>query len=364
MSTQHQTDTKDRMDTEERIQFAHPEPGAHLEGVACLAQRQAKTAKNGNPYAVITLRNQTGSMTGKVWAEQLPRWQDIPVGRAVRVSAEVVPGWQGALPELEIRTVEALAEGHWVERELNPICPMPGAALEARFAALEALIERTGMRRLLRVVLQFVGWENYSIAPAASGHHHAYLRGLLEHSLEVAELAVAASRLPRWAERLDRDALIVGALLHDLGKVHEYVWEDNRDCPVPIAVGPLGRLLPHVVLGPMLTWCAAKAHWEDLRRAGLRRMDVEHLMHVQVSHHATREWGSPVEPCTAEAMLIHTCDIQSARMRGLLDVLERSEADAQGWIPNPGWPHKHPILDLARVPGPRPVAEEMPAEAA
>src|SRR5690606_8647752 len=136
------------------------------------------------------------------------------------------------------------------------------------------------------VVLSGVGRDRFASAPAAIRHHHAYLQGLLEHSLEVAEIAVALAAKQPYAGLIDRDMVVVGALCHDVGKTETYEW-----LGVPIRISTSGYLRSHVARGAeMVTAIVAE------EPSGLRPADVDLLRHIIESHHGQLDWGSPTPP--------------------------------------------------------------------
>jgi putative nucleotidyltransferase with HDIG domain len=138
--------------------------------------------------------------------------------------------------------------------------------------------------------------------PAAKSIHHAYRGGLLEHVVSMAELA---ARLCTHYPELDRDLVLVGVLFHDLGKIRELGAMPLNDYTRE------GRLIGHIVLGRDLLRerCAAIADFPgDLQL---------HLEHLVLSHQGTREYGSPVEPMTAEALVLHFVDDLDSKLNQL-----------------------------------------------
>jgi 3'-5' exoribonuclease len=149
----------------------------------------------------------------------------------------------------------------------------------------------------------------FAEAPAAKSFHHAYLGGLLEHTVTVADLCDHVSQ--QYA-RVDRDLLITAALLHDVGKVDELTYTASID------YSESGRFLGHVVLGVMFVSQRAK----DAARLSERKL--EPLLHAIVSHHGELEWGSPKRPKTLEALILHHVDNLDAKVKGFLEIVEGS----------------------------------------
>ncbi|HZK54516.1 MAG TPA: HD domain-containing protein, partial [Desulfosporosinus sp.] len=139
----------------------------------------------------------------------------------------------------------------------------------------------------------------YRQAPAAMKIHQAYLRGLWEHSVRVAEIAEGVAGL---YPKMDCDLVITGALLHDIGKVGEYSYTRG------IKVTTDGRLLGHIILGiEILTDEIAKIpdFPHELRSK---------LLHIITSHHGKYEWQSPKKPKLMEALVIHYADAMDAEL--------------------------------------------------
>jgi 3'-5' exoribonuclease len=176
--------------------------------------------------------------------------------------------------------------------------------------------------------------ERFSRAPGDARSHHAYLGGLLEHTVSVATLC---QHVTVQHPRLNGDLLITAALLHDIGKVEEFQF-DGR-----IRYSREGELLGHVLLGQRLV--------EDhIRKIGDFPRDKElELLHAIISHHGELEWGAPKRPRSAEALVLHHIDNLDAKVKGFLEVV-----DGSGDI---GWPE---LQNLFRRPLDEPKAADRP----
>jgi len=159
----------------------------------------------------------------------------------------------------------------------------------------------------------------FRAAPAAKRMHHAYIGGLLEHSVSVARNAVQVSRL---YPQIDRDLLVTGAILHDIGKIDELRY----DAP-PIDYTDRGRLLGHIAIGLTIVegFCPLL---EDTSGAGER---ISALKHLILSHHGQREFGSPVLPMTEEALVLHLIDDLDAKLNFLAGLKKTLPAGRRSW---------------------------------
>jgi 3'-5' exoribonuclease len=315
----------------ERFDLSELVPGTEARGATCIRSREERRTRGGKPYLIVELGNATGRSTARIWSEDLPAWDGIAPGDAVAIRARVKAGWRGGAPELEILSVEPLPDDHPVRLELNPHAPVAREALEERFDGLADSIQRSEARRLLHLVIERVRRDRYFGAPAAVSHHHAYIGGLAEHSIEVTELALALAATDPYAGLVDRDAIVVGGLLHDIGKVDEYEWEG-----VPIRISRAGRLRSHISRGAEIVAQAVMDAWA-IEAGTVSELDLHHVQHVIESHHGQAEWGSPSPPRTLEAAIIHHADLASARLRPIADDLASAPADADHWLEPTGW---------------------------
>jgi 3'-5' exoribonuclease len=325
---------------DERMQLQPLLAGRSVSGAVCLRKKTAALTKAGQPYLTIEVCNSTGAVATKVWSESVGAWDGIAVGDPVHLEGRLTAGWRGVPPELQVARVEPLPKPHPVQLEANPISPVPLDVLRARFRHLLGFVSDAA-ETLVDVVLEHVGRERWWTAPAAKLHHHACVHGLAWHSVEVAETALALAQATGAGNHIDADALVSGALLHDIGKVAEYVWEG-----VPIDLSRQALLDYHTASGGVMTMVAVDRDRDRLAAAGVTEALVQHLLHVQLSHHGEAAHGSPVPPRTLEALLIHQADLASARVRAFLDDLASGPPDADGWVTPAGW-GKKPVLAYA-----------------
>jgi 3'-5' exoribonuclease len=147
--------------------------------------------------------------------------------------------------------------------------------------------------------------------------HHAYIGGLLEHCLS---MAVLADKIARHYSGIDRDRLLAGVVLHDIGKVREFDYEYAID------YSDEGRLLGHIAIG--LEMIEEKIRDLPDFPEEERRL----LQHMVVSHHGALEFGSPEPPKTMEAVLLHYIDEIDSKINGIREFLA-SQSPEEGWSP-------------------------------
>lgn len=140
--------------------------------------------------------------------------------------------------------------------------------------------------------------------PASMNRHHSYQFGLLEHSIQVVDFALAMWKVSDQKKIINKDIVIAGSLLHDVGKCHVYEINDNTASPSYVMLEQ-----DHILHGAILIERLFKAK-------NLEKRDIEKILHIIASHHMTKEWGSAREPLTPEAWLVAIADNISAKIGG------------------------------------------------
>jgi 3'-5' exoribonuclease len=152
--------------------------------------------------------------------------------------------------------------------------------------------------------------EQFSLVPAGARVHHAYLGGLLEHTLMMCR---GARVLPDNYAEVDRDLLLTGIILHDIGKLREYVYD------IAIDHTPDGRLLGHLVMGCQMV---------EEKLAGIKDFPEELsklIRHIILAHHGEMEFGSPKTPKFVEAFLVFSLDYLDSRVAIFRDMVEKNK---------------------------------------
>ena len=297
-----------------RIPFTPPAADVVIEGVACVRAKDARRDKNGGTYFVVEVGHRDGTARLKVWAPDAPAWKGIAQGDAVYLALRGKPA-RGTWPsEWAIQAIRVLPVDHPIRDDLLPACPIAEDELQARWDAVVAVLSPAALA-LLEVVMDTVGEAVFRRAPAAERVHHAVApHGLWWHCIEVCEAALAlAHAIPTYAPTLSVDVLVLGALLHDLGKVIEYAVVPG----VGIVRAPVANARYHTTLGIQLVTEAVVRHRARLDAAEVPEWMIDAVLHVIESHHSKPEWGSPSEPASREAWLIHLADMVSAKLSAM-----------------------------------------------
>ncbi len=243
-------------------------------------------ARNGSNYLDLKLSDGQNELSAKQWDYYngpLPRENTV-----IKVTA-MVNSYRDQI-QLVIQKWEEAQPGDYIPGMFLPVCPRSKDDLLIYFYGFVDRVNDDYYKAILQQFMASDMFDSFVVAPGAKSIHHAYITGLLEHSVDVTNKALCIAD-----NRTNTDLLITGALLHDIGKIQEYDWSG-----CVITKTAQGYLIGHISLGLMML--------DRLDTGG----DPEKFMllcHMIASHHGKLEYGSPVEPQTKEAVILHTADM-------------------------------------------------------
>jgi 3'-5' exoribonuclease len=287
--------------------------GSNIEDIFVLAEKNISQRRDGKPFLTVVLADRSGQIRGVVW-DAVEAAAGAAAGDFVRVQA-TANEYRGAL-QLVVRTIEVVPLTSITPADYLPITSRD---VEQMFNRLCALTEGIASPYLKALLFSF--WndasfvQQFKCAPAAKAMHHAYIGGLLEHTLS---MALLADRIAIHYSGVDRDMLMAGAVLHDIGKVRELSFSHRIDYTDE------GRLLSHIVIGVEMV--EAKIRCIE----GFPPQLATLIKHMIVSHHGVREYGSPEPPKTIEAVLLSNIDELDARVNAIREFIAL-EASNSTW---------------------------------
>ena len=272
-----------------QTRIADFEVGRPVEGTFAVVRKQRRRNKNGDPYLVLELSDASGRIEGRVWDNA--EYFDRQVQEGDKVVAIGRPSLFRDQLQFDIRRLQR-AGGEFTEA----FVPVASRGLDELAGELDFLVDELGdpfLAGLVRAVWQGRMREQLLRSPATQGEHHSYLGGLVEHTVAVATLCMAAADRH---DSLDRELLLAAALLHDVGRAREITVE------AAIGLDDAGALQGHVLL----------AHELLLEAAGGSAPDHQQwpkLLHAIASHHG------PIDRCrTREAAVLAQCNALDARL--------------------------------------------------
>ncbi len=267
-----------------------------------VSEKHILKARNGDEYVGLKLKDRSGIIDAKIWNNLIHLKDRFEAGDFVKITGEsnyYNDNWQ-----VIIKDLERLDEKDVDKKAFLPSTNKNIGELEEELLGLIDSVKHSGLRKLLEEIFtdeKF--YEKFVHAPAAKSMHHAYVGGLLEHTVSVARIA---SMLAENYEDIDRDLLVTAALLHDIGKVYELD-------PVTFNYTTEGKLLGHIIIGYTVIQ-------NKIKELNLLKEETRiNLLHCILSHHGEYEYGSPKKPKTKEAVLLHLIDMLDSRMQPVVD---------------------------------------------
>jgi 3'-5' exoribonuclease len=296
--------------------------GDALDEVYLVTDKQLRANRNGNLYLQVELRDRTGSISARLWNAGEHLFRSFEVGDFILARGKVQL-FQGAL-QIILSHLER-AETEKVElADFLPHTEHDVSKLLDRLRGFLLRLSNPALRALGECFLmddEFV--HGFCQAPAGVRNHHAYLGGLLEH---VVTLLEGADRLLPLYPELDRDLLLMGIFLHDVGKVRELSFDRV------FAYTDEGQLLGHLMIGvEMLTEKARKV--PDLTGEPFPPELLLRLKHMILSHHGSYEFGSPKLPMTPEAIALNCLDNFDAKVHSFTRDIREDRNQASAWTP-------------------------------
>ena len=288
--------------------------GDMISGVYLCKNKQVGTTKSGKTYYNLELVDKTGTIAGKVW-ELSNAIGHFESKNFIKIDGQVT-SFNNEL-QLNIKKIRIADEGEYAESDYMPCT---GKDIDDMYSQLLALINsldkdyyKTLLRKFFVDDTTFV--KDFKAHSAAKSIHHAYIGGLLEHSLAVAKLC---DYYTTYYSVLNRDLLITAALLHDVGKVYELSKFPENDYT------DAGQLLGHIVMGTMMIRDKIKT------MDGFPARAANELEHCILAHHGELEFGSPKKPALIEAVALSFADNTDAKLQTFIQELDASKES--GWL--------------------------------
>jgi 3'-5' exoribonuclease len=282
--------------------------------------KQLRPNRNGNLYLQVELSDRTGSIATRLWNANESLYRSFENGQYVRVTG-TAQQFQGAMQIIatKIRKVEP---GELDEADFVPVPAVPVDKLVHRLSEILREISDPALRSLAECFLMDDAFmARFALAPAGTKNHHAYHGGLLDHVVNLMEVVLRVS--PCYPQ-INRDLLLMGAFLHDMGKVHELQYERG------LSYSDEGQLIGHLVMAvSMLEAKVAEA--EKLSGDAIPMETVLRLKHMIVSHHGEYAFGSPKLPMTLEALALCYLDNLDAKINSFAELMHEDPNVDSPW---------------------------------
>jgi 3'-5' exoribonuclease len=296
--------------------------GDTVEETFLITDKQLRANRNGNLYLQVDLRDRTGAISARLWNAGENLFRTFEAGDFLAVKGKVQL-FQGAL-QMILSHIERVPAEKVDLADFLPHTEHDVSKLLERMRSVLLRLSNPHLRALIECFLMDESFlQGFCKAPAGIRNHHAYLGGLLEH---VVTLLDAADRLLPLYPELDRDLLLMGVFLHDIGKVRELSYGRA------FGYTDEGQLIGHLIIGvEMLNEKAARV--PDLTGEPFPRELHLRLKHMILSHHGTHEFGSPRLPMTPEAIALHHLDNFDAKVHSFTRDIREDRNTTSAWTP-------------------------------
>ncbi len=290
-----------------------------IDQVFLATHKQLRPNRSGQLYLQVELADKSGTISGRLWNASDADFAAFEDGDYVRVEGHTQL-YSGAM-QIIVAAIERADPGTVDEREFRVLTATDIDRLLAELRGLLAGL-RPPLDALVAEILDDPAlMAAFCRSPAGVKHHHAYAGGLLDHVVNLMRLADLVA--PLYPE-MDRDLLLVGVLVHDIGKTIELESEKG------LSYTDRGQLLGHVLLGleiidAKIAAVAARTGQPFDSETALR------IKHMIASHHGAYEFGAPRLPMTLEAVALHHLDHLDAKMAGTIQLLRSEAALDGGW---------------------------------
>ncbi|HMC12159.1 MAG TPA: OB-fold nucleic acid binding domain-containing protein [Pirellulaceae bacterium] len=292
----------------------------NIDQVFLVADKQLRANRNGNLYLQLRLTDKTGSLTGMLWNASDNVFNSVATGNYLRV-AGTTQVYNGQM-QMIVTRIEPADARQIDDQDFVMVSSEEIDKLAQRLVELLRGVQNVHLRNLAECFLadeEFMG--KFTTAPAGIKNHHAYRGGLLAHVVSLMEVCRVVA--PRYPE-LDGDMLLLGAFLHDAGKIDELTYDTE------FGYSDEGQLIGHVVM--ILSTVEDKVA-ESERLAGDKFPPelLLRLKHLIVSHHGEYQYGSPKLPMTLEAIALHLLDNLDAKLYSVAQIMKEDVGSESAW---------------------------------
>ena len=309
--------------------------GDRVSDLFLVTEKNMAISQKGNPYLNLKLRDKTGELDGRVWDRATEMNGTFRAGDIIQIQSQAV-SFRNMI-QLSISKISVVDDPSVTSADYLPSSASDTSEMFETLMGIIDTIQNPHLKALMDVIFNDEKTADaFRKAPAAKGFHHAYIGGLLEHTLSVTQLLDLVTQHYRY---VNRDLVMVGGILHDIGKIHELSFNGTMD------YADEGRLVGHIVLA--VEFVNTKiAEVENFPK----QLALE-LRHILLSHHGVLEFGSPKRPKTVEALIVNFMDDLDAKTNAFSEFM-KAPGNESNWTPY------HRLLERFIYKGQPPESEE------
>ena len=292
---------------------------------------ELRTTRAGSNYLFTELGDKTISLNANVWDNFAELVNKVNVGDVVKVKGSIEE-YQGAL-QIKVNSIRLAKPSENVSpTDFMPVSKRNFDEMRKEFDSKIKDVANPYLSKLLKKTFSGDNFKKFCNAPAGKSWHHAYIHGLLEHTLEIINICELVCK---FHPELNKDLLLSGAMLHDIGKIEELSFETAFEYT------DKGKLVGHIVIASNLVR-------DEIKNINGFPTELENnLIHLILSHQGKLEHASPVVPKTAEAIALYQADELSAKVNAYKNVIDsemKGDSDWTRFIPLADTDlHKHNI---------------------
>ncbi len=280
-----------------------------------VTEKNMAFSQKGFPYLTVRLRDKTGEIESKVWDNAVEFDRRFKKGDLISIEGKAA-SYRNSV-QISITDINKIP---WEDVDPADYLPAAQGDVVVMFNEILTYVENIQTKPLQALLQAFFHdqktAELFQRAPAAKGFHHIYLGGLLEHTLSVVRLL---EKVSDHYPDLNKDMLITGGILHDIGKIYEFSYNNIID------YSDEGRLIGHIVMGVEMINKKIAAIDDFPPQLALE------LRHIILSHHGEFEFGSPKRPKTLEALVVHYIDDLDAKFNAFKTFITDSTNPDSDW---------------------------------
>ena len=295
--------------------LANFDEGTRFDGYFLVLAKQLRTTKTNKPYLNLILGDKTGQLEARIWEVTDPCIaKDFERGDLVKARG-TASKFDDRL-QMKVDQLRVAQDAEFDRMDMLPSTTYDVAELWRLLRGFVDSLVNPDLKRMLLALLDDPAIaEAYREAPAAKQLHHAWLGGLLEH---VISLCTLADRVAPHYPLIDRDLLLTGVILHDIGKVRELSWAVGFEYTLE------GTLLGHIQIGAAL----AERTMDSLPDFPPKLKIL--VLHMILSHHGKLEFGSPKLPMIPEALMLNFIDDLDAKMQAVQGEFDKCAREGKG----------------------------------
>ena len=276
---------------------------------------EIRTAKNGSDYLSLEMGDRSLSVNSNIWDNFDSIYKNFKVGDVVKIKGSM-DDYRG-VPQINISSIKPVTESEEISvSDFLPRSKRDPVKMRKEFFDRIEKISDSNLRSLMKIIFDEENFGKFSKSPAGKSWHHAYVHGLLEHTLEIIRICDLMCDIH---SEINRDLLISGAMMHDFGKTEELAVDASFNYT------DKGKLLGHIVISAMIINEAAN------KLQGFPEELQNNLLHIILSHQGKLEFASPVVPKTLEAITLYQADELSAKVNAYKNALSSEIKGDSKW---------------------------------